>query len=159
MKKLRTLTALLAASMLVFAMTPAKAWATDGPANFKYYANRLSPQYKFTELDRNTGACFYRIRFGNYGNVAYAQMRFYNGACNGTRMWLYAVGSTGSIIVNQNGSTGGQDACGAYIEAQATSPPGYIGTSIAFATPYRYVVSYGSGDFGHPLDDPVRYCG
>jgi hypothetical protein len=159
MTRLKTLMALLAAAMLVFGMTPAKAWATDGSAVFKYYPNRLSPQYKFTELNRETGACYYRIRFGNFGNVAYAQMRFYNGNCNGTIMRLNAVGSSGSIEVVQNGSTGGQDGCGAYIEAQATSPPGYIGTAMNFTTPYRYRVVYMSGESNWPIDDPVKYCG
>jgi hypothetical protein len=155
----RTFVALLAALTLVFVMTPTNAWATDGFANYRYFANRLSPQYKFTRPNSNAGACFYRIRFGNIGNVAYAQMRFYNSACGGTKLVLDAAGSNRSLGVGQNGSTGGTDACGAYIEAQATSPPGYIARGMYFMTPYGYYINYYAAPFGNGMDDPVRYCG
>lgn len=158
MHRLKTLLAFFAAVILIMALTPAKASASHGGI-FKYFPNRLSPQYKFAELYTDARPCYYRIRFGNLGNVAYAQLRVYNGNCNGTTMRLYAAGSTRSIEVDQSSTIGGRDGCGPYIEVQATSPPGYIGTGMEIRTPYRYLITYISGETIAPLNDPVTYCG
>ncbi|MFC9970246.1 hypothetical protein ACFVH6_05015 [Spirillospora sp. NPDC127200] len=85
---------------------------------FKYPENRLSPQFK-------KGTCVYRIRYGNYGDTGYAQVRFYSGNC-GDRSFVMVCGSTPGAAyecrTEHRITTGGSDTCGSYFEKQATLP-------------------------------------
>ncbi|HEV7723332.1 MAG TPA: hypothetical protein VGO60_18730, partial [Iamia sp.] len=89
------------------------AWVTRAP-------NTLSNEYQLN-------GCQYKVRYGGFGSIAYAQVRIYNPttACANAGVTLkYADGSGNHDLTEyfSAGYTTGTDGCGSYREAQATSP-------------------------------------
>ncbi|HMJ75466.1 MAG TPA: hypothetical protein VK507_05810 [Iamia sp.] len=89
------------------------AWVTRSP-------NTLSNQYQLN-------GCVYKVRYGGFGSVAYAQVRIYNPTmyCGGAGVGLVYADGSGTHEITTSFSAGyitGTDACGAYREVQATSP-------------------------------------
>ncbi|MGI8329571.1 hypothetical protein ACRYCC_06360 [Actinomadura scrupuli] len=108
--------------------------ATPAAADsFSYY--RLDPLV-FTPLLRGNTIeglpgteCRYRVRYGNYGNLAFAQIRRYNSWCENYRVQVGAwQGNSFQVIQSGGSGINGSDGCGQYFELQATSGPGRIAT-------------------------------
>ncbi|TMQ91399.1 serine/threonine protein kinase [Actinomadura soli] len=93
---------------------------------FKWASTELTPQLKRT-------ACLYRIRYGNYDNTAFAQVRTYGSACGKVTVSVY--GQSGSLSGTWSSAAAsvrsGQDGCGTYTERQATSSANHIATGMA----------------------------
>jgi hypothetical protein len=97
-----------------------------GAVDYYWTSNTLSPKYK----DYGSGGgCIYRRRFGNFGSVPYAQVRYYAGNCGGTNLGLRMSDGIGpEDTYHGTAYRGGTDSCGSYIEGQITGPSGYIAT-------------------------------
>ncbi|TDD38335.1 serine/threonine protein kinase [Actinomadura sp. KC06] len=109
--------------------TAPKPGKAGGPvATFKWASAELTPQLKKT-------ACLYRIRYGNFGNTAFAQVRTYGSGCGKVTVSVY--GQSGSFSGTWNSAASparsGRDGCGAYVERQATSSANHIATGMAVA--------------------------
>ncbi|MFI0357933.1 hypothetical protein [Actinomadura sp. 9N407] len=149
----------LITSLALAAATAAASVAMAAPssaATYQWSAGQLSPQYVFGS---GGTACYYRIRYGNFGNVAYAQIRFYAGACGGTR--AVALGQTGGTITeywDDQSAITGADGCGQYIEIQATSVPDRIGVGMEVHRPNNAGVNTYWHTTTAGQQTPVRYC-
>jgi hypothetical protein len=149
----------LATSIALAAATAAASVAMAAPssaATFQWTAGQLSPQYVFGS---GATACYYRIRFGNFGNVAYAQIRFYAGACGGTR--AVALGQTGGTIykyLDDGNAITGQDGCGQYIEIQATSVANRVGVGMEVRRPNNAGVNTYLHTTSAGQQNPVNHC-
>jgi hypothetical protein len=150
MLKARALLSILAVAMFAIVLAPAPAQATNAPAQYRLAANStFGHKYKFTEYLSNAGACYYRVRYGKFGAAAYAQIRFYSGACGGTEVAV-VVRHPGSGVIEyfwQDGTASGSDSCGSYYEMQATSPNDHTPIGMYVRTPHGYSISYWPNDY------------
>jgi hypothetical protein len=160
MAKIRRFLVLVAASALVLSLAPSAAHATNTATGYQYFPNQLSQKYKYTQFLGSGGACYYRIRFGNYGSVGYAQIRFYAGSCGGATISVLAASGSVTHAFPQDSARAkiDNDSCGSYIELQSTSPSGYIALGMLVYTQYRYIIEY-SNNSDEDFDTPVEYCG
>jgi hypothetical protein len=145
MPKARALLSILAATIVAIVLAPAPAQATSGPATYRLAANSVfGHKYKFTQYNSTAGACYYRVRYGKFGTAAYAQIRFYGGACGGTQVAVITrhPGSGTIEYFWQDGNTSGSDGCGSYFELQATSPANHAPIGMQVNTPHAYRISY-----------------
>ncbi|KAB2348580.1 hypothetical protein [Actinomadura rudentiformis] len=125
----------VAASIALAATTVATA-LTAAPASADTHTHWQLNNLTFTPvlwgIGTNPGEpnCHYRLRYGNFGNVAFAQIRMYGGACGAYRVQVRAYsGSTGRNWGSGGTGITGTDGCGSYIELQATSDPNWIAVS------------------------------
>ncbi|MBL7495154.1 serine/threonine protein kinase [Frankia sp. CNm7] len=88
--------------------------SADG-VTYAWPAGLLTPQL----LDGN---CVFTIFYGQFGDAAFAKVRFYSGDCGGTTLILLGRGDDGVIRKwGTTGSSAGEDECGRYLEIQADS--------------------------------------
>ncbi|MFI0369052.1 protein kinase [Actinomadura sp. 1N219] len=108
--------------------TPKPGRAGGSATTYKWASTELTPQLK-------KAACLYRIRYGNFGNTAFAQVRTYGSGCGKVTVSVY--GQSGSFSGTWSSAASsvrnGQDGCGAYVERQATSSANHIATGMAVA--------------------------
>ncbi|MFD0852488.1 hypothetical protein ACFQ07_09655, partial [Actinomadura adrarensis] len=106
--------------------SPAPARAPAGTTTYKFTSMELSPQLK-------KGSCLYRVRYGNFSNVAFAQVRTYSSGCGNMTVSVY--GQNGTIQGTWNSSSysvrNHGDGCGTYNERQATSSENQIAIGMA----------------------------
>lgn len=141
---LRTVSAVLLAGALAVGMQAAPASAH--PSYNTLPTNTWSPQY-------NVNGCLYKVHYGNYGSIAYAQMRIYNPTtCGAAAVALgFHDGTTQDQVLKTFASgyyTGG-DGCGSYREVQATAPrAGYATHATTIVTdgsvPWSGIKAYSS---------------
>ncbi|WP_207936539.1 hypothetical protein, partial [Actinomadura sp. KC216] len=109
------------------ATTPRPGKERPSVTTFKWASTELTPQLKQT-------ACLYRVRYGNFGNTAFAQVRTYGSGCGTVTVSVY--GQSGSFTGTWSSAATaqtGRDGCGAYVERQATSSANHIATGMAVA--------------------------
>ncbi|REE97737.1 hypothetical protein [Thermomonospora umbrina] len=124
------------AGAIVLSATAAATALTAAPASadthFNWRLNNLTFTPVVWGIGTNAGDpnCHYRLRYGNIGNVAFAQIRLYAGGCGDYRVQVRAAsGSTFRNWTSGGTATRGTDGCGSYFELQATSDANWIGVS------------------------------
>jgi hypothetical protein len=119
-------------------------FAIPNSVYWRHNKAQLSPRkYNFSRLDGQL--CHYRIRYGDFGTVAFAQVRFYGGPCGGTGVELFGEDWKGRYKATR--MTGGQDECGPYFEIQAISPAGVSAGGLAVVTPENTRIYYSHNYF------------
>lgn len=122
-KILRAVTMIVMASALAVGVHGTPPAGAD-PAFTHLATNTLSPQYL-------VNGCKFRVRYGNFGSAAYAQLRVYPvgtsyASCATAGVSVgYHDGTTESSVSETFSTTTyvtGTDGCGAYREIQATTP-------------------------------------
>ncbi|GAA4671082.1 hypothetical protein Prum_073770 [Phytohabitans rumicis] len=109
----------LIATGLGVAAAPASA---DSHLHYNLNSLTFTPVLRGQGASAGDAACQFRLRYGNFGNVAFAQLRVYAGGCGGYGVQVRA--ASGSVFRNWSNSgspTAGTDGCGPYFEIQATS--------------------------------------
>lgn len=126
----------LTRAFFVMAMIVAGLALAAAPASADSHLHYRLDSVTFTPLLRGQGsnpgdaACQYRLRYGNFGNVAFAQLRVYDGGCGGYNVQVRAAsGATYQNWSSSGSPTGNSDGCGSYFEIQATSAANWIAVS------------------------------
>jgi hypothetical protein len=132
--------------------------ATPGAVRFRHAKNDLSlRKYNFY---RPSGAlCHYRVRYGDFASVAYAQVRLYGGGpCRGTGVELFGNDFATGPWKKSGEITGQTDACGPYTEIQATSPAGNTAAGMAVVTPDSNRIFYSHTYTDRPFNNDGPTC-
>lgn len=111
----------------------------------------LSPQFK-------SGTCIYRIFYGNYGPVPFAEVRFYAGDCVPVSLLGIAAIGTGQYLYDRFTDGANSDSCGPYFYRQVTfpGPPAY-GIGMVLSLRNNQVLHQFRFDGGTRVS-PYRYC-
>lgn len=131
---------------------------------WRAYKNELSTRKSSYVPGATSQPCHYRIRYGDYGTAAYAQVRLYT-ADQGCQQELQQ--GVGVEVFGEGGSgtwkkssqvAGQQDSCGSYVEIQATSPAGHSAASMALVSSSGKRIFYSHHYTDLPFDNDGPLC-
>jgi Protein kinase domain len=126
------------------------------PARTTYYqatADQLTPQLR-------EGSCVFRVWFGEVGSAPVGRLRLYSSECSGAAVQVASADPSGTITFERLGGgdvRSSQDACGRYVEVEATGhqPADGVGLLVHFpetGDTLVFLVGHGTP----PV--PVRSC-